>query len=80
MKMNDGTIWVIETKGGEAKGKDKNIDLQIENKFIAFKEYAKAKGIHWGFVRDKDNHLYMNNTEFAKSMADEHWVALEDVF
>lgn len=28
----DGTVWVIETKGGETKGKDKNIDIQIENK------------------------------------------------
>ena len=23
----DGTVWVIETKGGESKGKDKNIDM-----------------------------------------------------
>ena len=36
----DGTVWVIETKGGESKGKDKNIDPQIENKFNAFKSYA----------------------------------------
>lgn len=80
VKMKDGTVWVIETKGGEFKGKDKNIDRQIENKFNAFKDYAKAKGIQWGFVRDKDSCLYINNTEFAKSMSDEHWVALGDVF
>lgn len=80
VKMKDGTVWVIETKGGEFKGKDKNIDRQIENKFNAFKDYAKAKGIQWGFVRDKDSRLYINNTEFVKSMSDEHWVALEDVF
>lgn len=30
MKKDD-TIWIIETKGGEAKGKDKNIDRQIGN-------------------------------------------------
>ena len=78
--MKDGTVWVIETKGGEFKGKNKNIDRQIENKFNAFKDYAKVKGIQWGFVRDKDNRLYINNTEFAKSMNDEHWVGLEDVF
>ena len=80
VKMKDGTVWVIETKGGEFKGKNKNIDRQIENKFNAFKDYAKVKGIQWGFVRDKDNRLYINNTEFAKSMNDEHWVGLEDVF
>lgn len=80
VKMKDGTVWIIETKGGEVKGQDKNIDRQIENKFNAFKEYAKAKGIRWGFVRNKDNRLYINNTEFARNMADEHWVALEGVF
>lgn len=24
--MRDGTVWVIETKGGESHGQDKNID------------------------------------------------------
>ena len=56
----DGTVWVIETKD-----KDKNIDIQIENKFNAFKNYAAEHSLHCGFVRDKDNQLYINNTEFA---------------
>ena len=76
----DGTIWVIETKGGEARGQDKNIDRQIENKFNAFKAYATKHNLHWGFVRDKDNQLYINNTEFAVDMADEHWVPLKQEF
>lgn len=76
----DGTIWVIETKGGEARGKDKNIDRQIENKFNAFKAYATKHNLHWGFVRDKDNQLYINNTEFAVDMADENWVPLSQEF
>lgn len=76
----DGTIWIIETKGGETKGKNKNIDDQIENKFNAFKAYAAGKNLCWGFVRDKDNQLYINNTEFAMDMADEHWVPLVEKF
>ena len=76
----DGTVWVIETKGGEARGQDKNIDRQIENKFNAFKAYAAKRNLHWGFVRDKDNQLYINNTEFAEDMADEHWVPLTQEF
>lgn len=76
----DGTIWIIETKGGETKGKNKNIDDQIENKFNAFKAYAAGKNLRWGFVRDKDNQLYINNTEFALDMADEHWVPLVEEF
>lgn len=69
----DGSIWIIETKGGESHGKNKNIDIQIQNKFEAFKKYALEKNIHWGFVRDKDNQLYINNTEFALDMSDKHW-------
>ncbi len=80
IKKKDGTIWVIETKGGESKGKDKNIDDQIANKFNAFKHYAEGKNIRWGFVRDKDNQLYINNTVFAIDMADEHWVPLDWAF
>lgn len=76
----DGTVWVIETKGGEARGQDKNIDRQIENKFNAFKAYAAKHNLHWGFVRDKDNQLYINNTEFAEDMADDHWVPLKQEF
>lgn len=76
----DGTVWIIETKGGETKGKNKNIDDQIENKFNAFKAYAAGKELRWGFVRDKDNQLYINNTEFVMDMADAHWVPLTQEF
>ena len=80
VKKKDGTIWVIETKGGEARGQDKNIDRQIENKFNAFKEYAQDKNLNWGFVRDKDGDLYLNNTIFSEDMADENWVPLSEKF
>lgn len=80
VKKKDGSIWVIETKGGEARGQDKNIDKQIENKFNAFKQYAQAKKLNWGFVRDKDGELYINNTVFAEDMADENWVPIKDRF
>ena len=80
VKKKDGSVWVIETKGGEARGQDKNIDRQIENKFNAFKQYADDKGINWGFVRDKDGDLYINNTVFAEDMADDAWVPLAEKF
>lgn len=80
VKKKDGTIWVIETKGGEARGQDKNIDRQIENKFNAFKQYAQDKKINWGFVRDKDGELYINNTVFTEDMADESWSSLSEKF
>lgn len=76
----DGTVWVIETKGGEVQGKNKNIDIQIANKFNAFKEYAKIHNLCWGFVRDKDNWLYINNTEFDINMQNENWKPISEVF
>jgi len=76
----DGTVWVIETKGGESHGKDKNIDKQIVNKFYAFKHYAERNQLQWGFVRDKDNRLYINNTEYANDMTTENWRPLADEF
>ncbi len=79
-RKKDGTVWIIETKGGEARGQDKNIDKQIENKFNAFQRYAKDKNVRWGFVRDLDNELYINYTRFTGDMSDEHWVALTDEF
>ena len=80
VRKKDGTVWVIETKGGEAKGKDKNIDLQIGNKFNAFKEYATRYDLHWGFVRDKDNRLYINNTVFEAGMDGDCWQPIGEVF
>lgn len=74
---NDGSIWIIETKGGEYKGKDKNIDKQIQNKFYAFKRYAEENELNWGFVRDMDNKLFFNNTEYTISMQHENWEKIE---
>lgn len=67
-------------KRRETAGVNKNIDLQIENKFNAFKNYAKGKNIKWGFVRDVDHSLYINNTEFIMEMSDPHWKPIEDEF
>lgn len=80
VKKKNGDIWVIETKGGEFKVEDKNIDRQIANKFNAFKNYADKHNLNWGFVRDKDNRLYVNNTEFIKDMSNENWRSIDEVF
>ena len=80
VQKENGETWLIETKGGEVSGHSKNIDMQMGNKFLAFKRYAEQYGLKWGFVRDEDEQLYINNTEFAESMSDEHWVAIEEEF
>lgn len=80
VRKKNGEVWIIETKGGEIQGKSKNIDKQVENKFLAFKSYAEKEGINWGFVRDRNNRLYINNTEYSEDMSGTNWVRLEDKF
>lgn len=79
VKMKDGTVWIIETKGGMQAGQTKNIDIQVQNKFTAFKDYAERYGVQWGFVRDIDDELYINNTVYTDDMSGDNWVPLEDV-
>lgn len=80
IQLKDETIWLIETKGGEKQGQSKNIDIQIENKFEAFKQFANKHNYNFGFVRDKNDELYLNSTEYADDMSDEKWVPIEGVF
>lgn len=78
--MKDGTDWIIETKGGEVAGHSKNIDMQVVNKFSAFRNYAQKYHLKWGFVRDESEDLFINNTEYVEDMADEHWVDISEAF
>ena len=80
IKKNDGSVWIIETKGGEIGNTSKNIDVQVENKFEAFKAYALNKKLNWGFVRDKNENLYINNTVYTDSLQTEFWKPLKNVF
>ena len=78
--MKDGSNWIIETKGGEQSGHSKNIDIQVGNKFNAFKNYAEKYHLNWGFVRDSSEELYINNTEYVDDMSDDSWRSIEEVF
>lgn len=79
VKKKNGDTWIIETKGGETAGHSKNVDMQIGNKFMAFKRYAEQYGLKWGFVRDKEEELYINNTVFEESMENDTWVPISEV-
>lgn len=80
VKLVDGSIWIIETKGGQTGEKSNNIDKQIENKFNTFKRYAEQYKVNWGFVRCMDNKLYINNTVFDIDMHADSWVPLNTAF
>lgn len=79
LKMKNGDVWIIETKGGEKQGESQNIDKQSENKFKAFKRYAEElRRIKWGFVRYRDSRPFINNTVYTEDMSSEYWHRLED--
>lgn len=80
VKKKNGEVWIIETKGGEQGNKSKNIDKQVANKFEAFKQYAKSKDLKWGFVRDKNEQLKINNTIYSDSLQTEEWKPLKELF
>ena len=80
IKKKDGDVWIIETKGGEIGNQSKNIDRQVFNKFEAFKKYAAGKPIKWGFVRDKNEKLKINNTVYSDSLQEDGWKLLKDEF
>ncbi|OOF47488.1 DEAD/DEAH box helicase [Rodentibacter trehalosifermentans] len=79
VQKTNGEIWLIETKGGEdAKGNDKNIDDNAGVKFDALKQFCQKHHYHFGFVRDKDGELYLNNQEYSDMMADQIWQAIKN--
>ena len=80
IKKKNGEVWIIETKGGEIGNTSKNIDIQVENKFEAFKSYAAKKDLKWGFVRDKNEKLKINNTVYSDSLSTEEWKPLKELF
>ena len=76
-------IWIVETKGGEdVSGNSKNIDMKVENKFEALKEYAKTNNINWAFIRDydKNDKLYYCNTEYTEDMETDNWILIDEMF
>ena len=80
VKKKNGEVWIIETKGGVSFGKSKNIDIQAENKFNALKRYIEGKNIKWGFIRDENDKLYINQTEYTEDMSGDNWIPIGKIF
>lgn len=77
----ENNIWIIETKGGEdSYGYSKNIDIKIENKYEALKTYAKKYNLKWGFIRDRDDQIYiLFADEYIDDMKDVNWLNVRAV-
>jgi type III restriction enzyme len=84
IKLKDGRVFIIETKGGEVSQAGYTIDMNIDDmtmqKFRRFTEYSKEQNIQWAFVRDKNDRLYFDNTIFTNEMNNEHWQDLRNLF
>jgi len=80
VRMNDNTIWIIETKGGEANHQSKNIDKKASLKFDALKDYCGKYQLNWGFVRDSEENLYFNNTIYSEQLDESLWLDIRDIF
>lgn len=82
VKLEDGSVWIIETKGGERCGHSDNIDQMSPVKFDAFKKYVELRHpeLKWGFVRDIGETLFFNNAEWTEAIAgSDKWVPLTDI-
>lgn len=83
IQMQNGDVWIIETKGGERYGHSDNIDQMSPVKFDAFKKYITKRHpeLKWGFVRDIGEHLFINNVEWTEAIAgSDKWINLSSVF
>lgn len=80
IQLEDGKIFLAETKGGEYYGQSKNIDRHIFYKYEAFKIFCERNGYAFGFVRDKNDKLFLCNTKYDDDMNNtESWKPIEDV-
>ena len=68
--LNDGSIWIIEAKGGQdEKGESNNIDIYAGRKFNALKEYCNQNDdVKFGFVRAVDKSIFISNTEWDENV------------
>ena len=46
---------------------------------IAFKQYAEEYKLNFGFVRDINEDLFINNTEYHEDMSHDSWRPLSDL-
>lgn len=80
VQLHDGSLWIIETKGGEISGHTQNIDLQSQHKFAALQRYAAKHKVNFAFVRFKGGRAYYNNSIYCEEMDSPYWQPLEDLF
>ncbi|MFQ9515649.1 MAG: DEAD/DEAH box helicase [Eubacterium sp.] len=80
--LNDGSVWIIETKGGFSKeGNSEDIDLYTPKKFKALKRYLDRFQLYGGIVRqDKQSmQLCICTEHYSENLKSGDWKLLNDV-
>lgn len=79
----NGTIWIIEAKGGQKKsGESENIDRFAPKKFDALRAYiGRHPELKMGFVRydQKSQRLCINTEQYTEDLDTFFWGLLKDV-
>lgn len=83
LEDSEGTIWIIEAKGGQKKsGESENIDRFAGKKFDALQSYiGRHPGLKMGFVRydQKSQRLCINTEQYTEDLDTFFWKLLKDV-
>lgn len=80
--INDGGIWIIETKGGFTKsGSSEDIDRFTAKKFGVLRKYLDGYNLQGGIVRqDKQSgELCICVDKYSDNIHDENWQLLSEV-
>ena len=80
--INDGGIWIIETKGGFTKsGNSEDIDRFTAKKFGVLRKYLDGYNLQGGIVRqDKQSgELCICVDKYSDNIHDENWQLLSEV-
>ena len=79
---SDGSIWVIETKGGFTRtGESEDIDRFTAKKFAVLKKYLERNSLRGGIVRqDKQSgELCICTYAYSDDIRDSCWQLLSEV-
>lgn len=79
---NDGSLWIIETKGGFTRaGKSEDIDKFSPFKFAVLKKYLDENNLKGGFVRldKRSDELCICLEKYDENIQSKNWLLLKEV-
>ena len=78
IELTDGYIENAFYEDGKHYYWTKILDADKKVEWLYEFQYAEENNLKWGFVRDIDTRLYINNTEYFENMNDPSWRPIEE--